>query len=379
MDWDITDSEPAIQAVLDRRRLRKQSGDYHPRSEADVEARLNAFLATEASGARALSVQRMGGGASKEQFSFVIAEDDLHAGRYVLRMEPVQSISESDRRREFEILAVFDGVVPAPFPVWLDADGDRLGQPGAIMRFVGGVTKPRGNGATVTGLGTILGPGLRAQIGPQFIDYMAEIHRLDWRAAHLPSFQSPDADPRQAARWQVNWWARVWKEDRVQAMPAVALAERWMRENLPTTNDLVLVHGDYRTGNYLFDEATGRITAILDWELAHIGDFHEDLAWALQHIFGSVEDGVHLASGLYPRDEMIARYEAASGRHVDHHVLRFYEVLAAYKCIVITLGTGLRSARDHHNHQDILLTWLAAVGHIFHAEICDLMERDPRP
>ena len=375
VDRNTTDCEPAIRAVLDRRRARKRSGDYHPRSEDEIESRLNAFLATEASGARVSSLQRMGGGASKEQFSFTISDDDQYAGRYVLRMEPVQSISESDRRREFEILVAFAGVVPAPVPVWLDADGDRLGQPAAIMRFVGGVTKPRGNGVTVTGLGTVLGAELRALIGPQFIDHMAAIHNLDWRAAHLPSFQSPDTDPYQAARWQVNWWAQVWKEDRVQPIPIVALAERWMRENLPAVGDLVLVHGDYRTGNYLFDEPTGRITAILDWELAHIGDFHEDLAWALQHIFGSVEDGMHLASGLYPRHDMIARYEAASGRIVDLETLRFYEVLSAYKCIVMTLGTGLRSARDHHNHQDILLTWLAAVGHIFHSEICDLMER----
>lgn len=379
MQTDIDDIEPAIVAVLERRRQRKAAGTYHPRSEREVALRLNAFLAGVAPGTQATEVGRLGGGASKEQFSFVIADNTPHAGRYVLRMEPAQSISESDRRREFEILAAFQGVVPAPVPVWLDAEGAVLGQPGAIMRFVEGVTKPRTNAATVTGLGTLLGHDLREKIGPQFIDHLVAIHAFDWRQAALPTFQVPDADPQQAARWQVNWWARVWREDRINPVPTVTMAECWMRDNLPATDNLVLVHGDYRTGNYLFDEASGEITAILDWELAHIGDFHEDLAWALQHLFGAYEDGVHRASGLYPRDEMIARYEAASGRRVDRRTLRFYEVLAAYKCIVIVLGTGLRSARDHHNHQDVLLTYLSVAGHIFHAEICDLLQAEIEP
>ena len=375
MQSDYADIEPAILAVLDRRRQRKALGVYRPRSEREVEQRLNAFLQEVAPDAQADQLRRMGGGASKEQFSFTIAEGS-HAGRYVLRMEPAQSISESDRRREFEVLAAFRGVVPAPDPVWLDAEGERLGQPGAIMRFVGGVTKPSDNGLTVSGLGTRLGSRLRTAIGPQFIRHLAAIHALDWRAAELPSFQVPHADPRQAARWQLNWWAQVWREDRVQPIPAIAVAERWMRENLPACEELVLVHGDYRTGNYLFEEAEGDITAVLDWELCHIGDFHEDLAWTLQRVFGAFEDGEHRASGLYAREELIARYEAVSGRRINRRTLHFYEVLSAFKVIIMILATGLRSARDHHNHQDVLLTWVSVAGHIFHSEMVELLQQE---
>jgi len=59
----------------------------------------------------------------------------------------------------------------------------------------------------------------------------------------------------------------------------MTLAEQWMRDRLPETDDLVLLHGDYRVGNFLFDAESGQFNAVLDWELAHIGDFHEDLGW----------------------------------------------------------------------------------------------------
>lgn len=375
--FDLDDIEPGIRAVLDRRAARKGPEPYRPRTVESVVDSLTGFLAVHAPGASIRDVRRLGGGASKEQFSFHIGDGHSMAGRYVLRMEPIQSISESDRGREFEVLRAFEGIVPAPIPVWLDAEGTELGQPAAIMRFVGGVTKPSENVGGVTGLGTILGERLRGLIGPQFIDHLATIHAFDWRTSPLAGFQVPAADPRQAALWQVNWWSRVWREDRIQSIPAAALAERWMRRNLPAAQEIVLVHGDYRTGNYLFDESDGRITAILDWELCHLGDYHEDLAWGLQRLFGSVEQGRQLMSGLFEREDFIARYEAASGRIVNRETLRFYEVFVAYKCLVICIATGIKAARDRHNHQDALLTWLAPIGHIFTDELCRLMLEEP--
>lgn len=377
--WDplnVHDLEPAIAVVLDRRAARKGSGPYRSRAVESVAEALGAFLAGVAPGAEFTHLRRLGGGASKEQFSFEILSGHDAAGRYVLRMEPIQSISESDRRREFEVLRAFQGVVPAPEPKWLDAAGEVLGQPSAIMRFVQGAIKPSETVNGVTGLGTILGERLRDLIGPQFVRHLAAIHGFDWRKQGLAGFDCPDSDPRQAALWQVNWWSRVWREDRIQSVPIVALAERWMRQNLPACDEVVLVHGDYRTGNYLFDEASGAITAILDWELCHLGDFHEDLAWALQRLFGSVEDGRQLAGGLMEREDLIAQYEIASGRAVNRKTLHFYEVLAAYKCVVITMGTGVQAARDHLNHQEALLTWLAPIAHIFNAELGELLSRE---
>lgn len=122
-----------------------------------------------------------------------------------------------------------------------------------------------------------------ARLSPQFIDLLATIHGFEFRNAALPHFGIPDADadPRQAARWRVNLWSYMWRECAREPMPIFAVTEAWLRRNLPACSELVLLHGDFRTGNYLFDEESGDVTCILDWELSHIGDYHEDLAWTI--------------------------------------------------------------------------------------------------
>jgi aminoglycoside phosphotransferase (APT) family kinase protein len=138
---------------------------------------------------------------------------------------------------------------------------------------------------------------------------------------------------------------------------------------------LVLTHGDYRTGNYLFDEASGTLVAMLDWELARIGDYHEDVAWVLMKIFGTTDGGVFRASDLYEREEFIASYEAATGREVKRKTLHFYDVFSCWKCYVIVAASGMSVARAQHNHQDVLLTFLGAAGPLFIADMCRLLDQ----
>src|SRR3546814_5858142 len=97
-----------------------------------------------------------------------------------------------------------------------------------------------------------------------------------------------------------------------------------------------MLHGEYRTGNYHFDEESGEITALLDWELARIGDYHEDLGWVLMEIFGAFDpDGTFRASDLFEREEFIGEYERRSGRSVNRRTLHYYDVMSSWKCNVI--------------------------------------------
>jgi aminoglycoside phosphotransferase (APT) family kinase protein len=372
---DRDDMDPGVRALLDRKAERISSHPvYQPLSTADVEQKLISFFATEKPGCAVGDVARMGGGASKEQFLFSLTDAE-GAARYVLRMDPIQTAAETDRAREFEALDAYGAVVPAPRADWLDHDGARFGQPAAIMGFVAGVTKPTTGaaGPNVTGLGTSFSADLRDRLGPQYVRHLADFHNADRSSMRLPSFSEPRPGTTQAALWQINWMSRAWRDDQVQASPLMAVVERWLRRNLPVCDDAVMIHGDYRTGNFLFDEESGRITAILDWEWAHLGDFHEDLGWMLQRLWLTHQDGKDLVCGMMERQQLIDAYESASGRRVDPAALRWYEIYCAYKCYVITLATSIKAARDGANHQDVMLSWLAPAGYRFASDLCSLI------
>jgi aminoglycoside phosphotransferase (APT) family kinase protein len=364
--------EHAYAALMDRRVADRELPAYSARDTAEVAEALHVFFASERPGSLVEGVRRMGGGASKEQFFFTLTGADGIAHGYVMRMDPLAGINETDRRREYEVLNAMQGLVPAPRPIWLDPDGAQFGQPAVIMEFVAGVTKPSEGSHKVSGLGTSLGDRLRGLLKQQFLDHLVTIHAFDWRNADLPSYEAPTDDPKQAARWSFNYWRRIWEIAKSEERPIFSLATQWLGENLPECRELVLTHGDYRTGNYLFDESTGRITAILDWELARIGDFHEDLAWVLMQLFGVIENGIFRASDLYEREEFITAYERASGRTVDRRVLHYYDLMASWKCYII-IASGLQVARDQHNHQDVLMTFLAAAGVVFAGDFCRLL------
>jgi aminoglycoside phosphotransferase (APT) family kinase protein len=373
-DWDALDRDemdPGVRALLDRKAEKVAAHEsYTPVTTAAVTETLRGFFAQERPGATVADVHRMGGGASKEQFQF-----SLDGTPYILRMDPIETAAETDRRREFEVLNSFSGSVPAPKAVWLDEDGSRFGQPAVIMDFAFGVTKPTAKvtGPNVTGLGTSFPTELREKLAPQYVRSLAQLHNTDWRALDLPAFSAPERGTTQAALWQLNWMARVWKDDNIAAVPIIAVTDRWLRRNLPVCESPVMVHGDYRTGNFLFDEERGEITAILDWEWAHLGDHHEDLGWMLQSLYATHQDGRELVCGLLERRELIEAYERESGRTVDPATLRWYEIFNAYKCTAITLATSVKAARDGANHQDVMLAWLGPVGYRFTTDLCTLL------
>ncbi|HBX79592.1 MAG TPA: phosphotransferase family protein [Propionibacteriaceae bacterium] len=307
----------------------------------------------------------LSGGASKLQVYFDLdwTPPGGHPERtpMVLRMDPAASIQETSRRREFELLTTFQGVVPVPRAYWLDADAVHLPYPAMVSGFVHGVAQPTSGENRVSGLGAAFTPELRAVLARQFIDHLAAIHRHDVDDPALQSFQRP-ADPKDVILGHITAWERVWEEDTDLDNPLVRLAFAWLRDNVPDVDRLSVVHCDYRTGNYLFTEDDGQMTAILDWEGGHIGDRHEDLAYTLNTLFGSAdEDGRFLTQSLLPEDEFIAAYEAASGLPVVPERLRFWQVYTGVKTLAITPGTAYRISSGKQTHQDVLVAWLCGV------------------
>jgi len=84
------------------------------------------------------------------------------------------------------------------------------------------------------------------------------------------------------------------------------IAANWLERNLPKVDHVSVVHGDYRSGNFLFDERSGQFTAWLDWERGHLGDRHRDLAWSTQPFLGHYSDDgkTYYVCGLIPQDDL---------------------------------------------------------------------------
>ena len=368
------DTEPHLAALLDARKARRTAPPYIPQVDSDIEQLLTRFFANEEPNATVGDVARLGGGASKEQFVFSLTKPGEAAQRYVLRMDPEEAITETSRSREWDVLRAMDGVVPVPEPLWIDEKGEIFPRPALIMSMMPGTPKPSSTDLSVTGLGTVLGDPLRGKIRPQYLDMLVAIHNFDWRSAHLPSYAAPDADPKQATRWLINFWKELLSQDVVAKEPVIRLATQWLEANVPDCDELSLVHGDFRTGNYLFDEESGKVTAMLDWEMSYIGDRHADFGWLLQPVFGTVIDGVFRASDIFEGpDDFIAGYEAAGGRPVDRARLHYFTVFNNWKSYILVSVLGMRAAKEAHNHQDVLLTFLAATGPQFVAELARLL------
>jgi aminoglycoside phosphotransferase (APT) family kinase protein len=181
----------------------------------------------------------------------------------------------------------------------------------------------------------------RAALAPQVMQALAALHAVDWRARGLAFRGDPGA---RAASVEVERWAARIERSGLPPEPVVAEALAWLRGAAPAGGDVALLHGDYRLGNWLVARAGAatRLTGVLDWEMVHLGDPVEDLAWCCSHLWRAQTPR---AACLAPPAEMVALYERASGRRVEPERLRFYEVLAIVKMIAI-MTTGVRAFRD---------------------------------
>jgi aminoglycoside phosphotransferase (APT) family kinase protein len=224
-------------------------------------------------------------------------------------------------------------------------------------------------------MGTNYGARLRAQLAPQFVRDLARIHTFDWSSAELSAFEVPPPGTAAAER-QLNWWCRVAEEDAPAPIPVLTLAAQWLRANLPPLDRISVLHGDYRCGNFLFDEVSGALTAWLDWELGHLGDRHEDLAWCTTRVWGHPEEGrgVDLVCGLMYEADFLEAYENASGLTVDPDTLRYYKIFNTWKTAVMALFTSYRIASGAKTHQDVLVAWCIGVGPKFVEQLAENLE-----
>jgi aminoglycoside phosphotransferase (APT) family kinase protein len=170
--------------------------------------------------------------------------------------------------------------------------------------------------------------GSNTALGEHLLQALARIHELDARMV-FPRHQGV-ADE---AERQLQQWITPLLHDREIDVPLLRAAGRWLGANWPTGGRAGLVHGDFKANNILVDG--DRVTAVLDWELCHVGDPVEDLAWTL--LWTTRWDVV---GGLFDRKEFLSAYATASGREVDNDRLAYWELFSWVKLASILRRQG---------------------------------------
>jgi len=164
----------------------------------------------------------------------------------------------------------------------------------------------------------------RVSLAKEFMGILAALHAVD-PAKVLPPGRPPETDLVKAVHAELDRWEALYRRADGPADPLIELGLAWVRQNVPDVQEPpVIVQGDTGPGNFLY--ADGRVTAVLDWELAHLGDPHDDLAWvsvrAVQEPFTHFPD-------------RLADYAAAAGRTVDLDRIRYYRVLAELRILIL--------------------------------------------
>ena len=224
---------------------------------------------------------------------------------------------------------VFEAGVAVPEVVHICAPEDGLGL-GYIMRFIEGQTIAR----------KILRDDefsdTRPQLAAQCGTMLARLHGLE--SDKMEGLPSSDA------RGELDKYTEILRAHG-HPHPVFELAIRWLADNVPPSQARCLVHGDFRMGNLMVTPESG-VVAILDWELAHIGDPMEDLGWPCvpSWRFGQHQNPV---GGFGQREDFYAAYEAAGGT-IDRAAVRFWEILGTLKWGIMCtmMATAFTSGAD---------------------------------
>lgn len=303
----------------------------------ELTRRIEAYFAQRLPAWRGFSVReisRIHGGASRETFRLAVSYseggNEVRRG-LILRRDPVSTLIETEREVEFAAYRAFwQSGVPVPEALILEEDPAHLDRPFFVMQEITGA-----KAASILAADPYAPH--QAQIGEQFFGALGRIAGADVARMNLPAtFKAPSRE----SAWQIalSYWEGVIDEDELEPQPVARAAIRWMRRNPPPpAQTIAFVHGDYRTGNFLYTD-DGHIAAILDWEMAHLGDPLEDLAWALDPLWAHHNPA--RPAGLCDRASAIAYWETASGLRADPAALRWWEMFASLKGAAIWISSA---------------------------------------
>ena len=285
---------------------------------------LGRFLAEHGLCGPTITAHAIGDGHSN--LTFLVS--DGHS-KVVVRRPPPPPLPQGahDVLREARLLAALEQTdVPTPRVRATAAAGELLDVPVFVMDFVDGVVITESTPAPNDD------EQLRRGIGESLVDTLAALHKVAWRQIGLSDFGKPDGfNERQL--WRMRSLIAV--DGNVPR--AFAALDDWLHARLPSESGTAIVHNDFRIGNMIVNIGTGSVAAVLDWELATIGDPLADLGYLLtsypmpgELLVPTSAMGIAVLEPGYPtRAELIARYAERTGANVA--AVNWYATLAMYK------------------------------------------------
>lgn len=282
------------------------------------------------------SFERIFGGASRETYKIKVTDNKGIEERLVLRLSQDSSLIETEQKTEYLAYSAFQNSrVPVPTLIDMEEDDSLLGAPFMLMKELEGE-------AASPFTPNVYAPH-EDDLGNQFWSILGEIAKKEIDTEIFENFSKDLKEP----HWknELDKWVKVINEDSISIEPILEAGIRYLYRNPPNDLEkLSMVHGDYRSGNFLFLE--NKITGILDWEMAHLGNPLEDLGWALSPIW-SWQDRDRPAY-LVDRHEAIEIWKKVSNIEIDLKSLEWWELFAAVKgmAIWISAGNEFKSGRN---------------------------------
>jgi aminoglycoside phosphotransferase (APT) family kinase protein len=292
--------------------------------------RVAEFLDASGLGTGPLHISRIGEGQSNVTFRI-----KRHGADVVLRRGPRPPLPPSthDMVREAHIQAVLAPLsVPVPRILAVCADPNVLGVPFYVMKHLDGDVVTDSIPAHLDA------PAQRRAVSEAVVDTLVQLHSVDTSHGEIAAIGRPDG----YLERQVRRFAGLWEMVATRKLPAVGELAAWLEANRPDTQRTALIHGDYRTGNLMFKSSgPARVQAVLDWEMATLGDPLADLGyltatWAQAGTPGTFMEltSVTALPGFLTRDELAARYNMHFD--LDLSALPWYQALALWKAAIFS-------------------------------------------
>ena len=308
-------------------------------------AKVSQWLADNVAGARApFSFQLIAGGRSN--LTFLVTDDN--GIRYVLRRPPLGHVlaTAHDMAREHRIIsAVGQTNVPVPATLGLCTDESVNGAPFYVMNFVDGVVLDNAEKAEM------LDKSLRRSASFNLIDVLCELHDVDIDAVGLGNL----AKRKGYIERQIKRWSTQWENSKTRELPEIDEVVRLLSTKVPRQQDVSIAHGDFRFGNVLTDVTTGRIAAVLDWELCTLGDPLANLGYIGVYWSDGPASALRAndptpAGGFTTYGELVERYATKTGRDVSG--VDYYVAFSCWRLAVISEGVYARYLHGAMGNQE---------------------------